>query len=420
MKILAIAWKDLSIQFRDRNALLLMIAAPLVLSAIIGASFGSFLLGGSSTPFDAIPTLVINADEGERGQQFVAALQSEGLAELLLVTETADLAAARALVQRGEARTAVYIPPDFSAALESGTAPGSEGEVAAVVRFYADPAATLTPNIVRGVVLQLVNAFNSGGITARVTLAQLRPQAETLGPAMAQIGPALETAVAEQIGNGGAITLREIAVGEAAAATAVSPFAFFAPSMGILFLMFAMMDTTRSILEEEREKTLDRLLATPTGRSALLLGKIGGVFLAGIVQFTLFVFASRLLFGLDWGHSPGGLALMVLAIVSAYAGLGLLIAAFARDVNQAAIVGSVIALVFAALGGNFVAAQNFPQWLEQLSKLTINRWGLDGMVELTINGGSLADVLNEAGVLLALAALFFTLAWVQFSRRIRK
>ncbi|HUM71003.1 MAG TPA: hypothetical protein PLK31_19395, partial [Chloroflexota bacterium] len=117
MRILAIAWKDLSITFRDRNALLLMILAPLVLSFIIGASFGNFLIGSSSVPFDQIPVLVVNDDTGEMGAQFVATMQAGELADLLLVTEMADLDEARAIVQAGEARAAVHIPAEFSTAV---------------------------------------------------------------------------------------------------------------------------------------------------------------------------------------------------------------------------------------------------------------------------------------------------------------
>lgn len=419
MKILAIAWKDLSITFRDRNALLLMILAPLMLSFIIGASFGNFLLGGSSVPFDQIPVLVVNEDDGEMGEQFVAIMQAGELAELLLVTEMTDLDEARAIVQRGEARAAVHIPAEFSTAVRGSTDSSSP----AIIAFYADPTATITPNIVRGIVMQIAHSFNTGAIGAQVTVEQLMGQAAVLGPALARLGTVLEEQIGTQSGqanSGVTINLRQISVGEIEEPLEISPFAFFAPSMGILFLMFAMMDSTRSILEEERAGTLPRLLTTPIAHSELLLGKVGGVFLAGIIQFVVFVVASRLLFQLNWGQSVSGLALMVLAIVLAYTGLGLLIAAFARDVNQAAILGSVISLVFAALGGNFVNAQNFPPWLDQLSKITINRWGIDGLTALTIYNGGLADVLIPAAILLGIGGLFFLLALWQFDQRMTK
>ncbi|MCA9945329.1 MAG: ABC transporter permease [Anaerolineales bacterium] len=418
MKIWTIAWKDTLIRFRDRNALILMLLAPLVLSAIIGSAFGGFISGSDPVPFDAIPVLVINEDNGAQGDQFLEILTSDDLADLLAVTEMEDLDAAREQVQAGEGRAAIYIPESFSEAVEGG----AEVDTAvSQIQFYADPGSTLTPNIVRGVVTQIVNGFNTAAISVDVTVNQLTEAATTLGPAMAGLGPALNSELDNQIGpSQTSIRLNAVSVGEEETTNDISPFAFFAPSMGILFLMFSMVDGTRSILDEQRGGTLDRLVSTPTSHIEILLGKIGGVFLTGALQFIVFVIASSLIFGLSWGSSPLGLALMVLVVVLAFTSLGALIAAFARDANQANIIGSVVTLVFAALGGNFVPAQNFPPFLEQLSKISINRWALDGFSDLTLFGLGLNDVLLEAGVLLGLSVVLIGLALWQFQRRLAR
>lgn len=418
MKIWTIAWKDTLIRFRDRNALILMLLAPLVLSGIIGSAFGGFIRGSESVPFDAIPVLVINEDEGAQGAQFLDILTSDGLADLLDVTQTADLAAAREQVQAGEARAAVFVPPSFSESIEGGA---DVATAVSLIQFYADPAATLTPNIVRGVVTQIVNGFNTAAISADVTVTQLTAAVDTLGPALANLGPALNNELQSQIGTGqNTITLNSVAVTDEEDSSNFSPFAFFAPSMGILFLMFSMVDGTRSILDEQRGGTLDRLVSTPTSHIEILLGKIGGVFLTGALQFVVFVIASSLIFSLSWGSSPVGLVLMVLAVVLAFTSLGALIAAFARDANQANIIGSVVTLAFAALGGNFMPAQNFPPFLEQLSKISINRWALDGFSDLTLFGLGLSEVLLEVGVLLGLSLVLMSLSLWQFQRRLAR
>lgn len=419
MKIWTIAWKDTTIRFRDRNALILMVAAPLVLSAIIGSAFGGFLNSSDPVPFDAIPVLLINQDDGEMGQQFADILTSDALGDLLVVTETADETAARDQVQRGEARAAIVIPDGFSEAVSGD----SETAVSpALVQFYADPSATLTPNIVRGVVTQIVNGFNSAAISSEVTVAQLTAEAATLGPALADLGTVLQAEMQSRFNEGQpvVIALNDVPVGETEETADISPFAFFAPSMGILFLMFSMMDGTRSILEEEQEGTLSRLISTPTSHLEIILGKIGGVFLTGGLQFVVFVAASALIFQLDWGNSLLGLAMLTLAVVLSLTSLGALIAAFARNPSQAGILGTVVTLVFAALGGTFVPAQNFPPFLQELSKITVTRWALDGFTDLTIYGLGAADVVLETAVLTGLSILFVALALWQFQRRLAK
>jgi ABC-2 type transport system permease protein len=413
MKIWTIAWKDTLIRFRDRNALIMMIAAPLVLSAIIGSAFGGFISGSDPAPFDAIPVLVVNADDGELGQQFLDILAEGDLEDLLAPTEMDDLTAARELVQQGDARAAVFIPENFSQVMMGGM-------TQATIQFYPDPGATLTPNIVRGIIVQIANGFSSAAISGEVAVTQLMAETGGAGVDMAAIGDAIGSELQTNFEGSAAISLNTVAIGDNDATTDISPFAFFAPSMGILFLMFAMMDGTRSILDEDKEGTLDRLISTPTSNIEILLGKIGGVFLTGLLQFVVFVVASRFIFQLNWGSSLPGLILMMLAVVFAFTSLGALIAAFAKDVNQANIIGTVVTLVFAALGGNFAPAQNFPSWLEQLSKITITRWGLDGFSDLTIRGLGLNDVLLEAGVLMGLTIVFFILALTQFQRRIAR
>jgi len=49
--------------------------------------------------------------------------------------------------------------------------------------------------------------------------------------------------------------------------------------------------------------------------------------------------------------------------------------------------------------------------------LTINRWALEGITNLTLFGQRLADVLPHIGMLFLLAAVFFGLALALFNRR---
>jgi ABC-2 type transport system permease protein len=108
---------------------------------------------------------------------------------------------------------------------------------------------------------------------------------------------------------------------------------------------------------------------------------------------------------------------MVGSVALAAAALGACIVAFSRNEQQAGIVSAAIAMLFGILGGNFFDAAAYPAWMVPLSKLTLNRWALDGFTDLTRRGLSTADVLPEAGVLFAAAALFGAIALVRLPRR---
>ena len=416
MKMWTIARKDNLIRFRDRNGLLLMLAAPLVLAAIVGAAFGGFGGGGSNAPLTGIPFVVVNADEGDLGRQMVEILKSDRLAGLLAPTEMTDLDAARQLVEQGKMRAALFIPLNFSASVQGGANP-SAIDARSTVTLHVDPASTFSPLILRAVVIQIVTGFNAGAVGGRVVVAQLEASgqmAAVRGRVPAVLGEVIAKSSQEE--QKGSITLNVAPAGSTGRGSS-NPLAYFAPAMAILFLMFSLFDASNSILEEEREGTLARLMSTPTGLATILGGKIGGVFLTGLLQLGVLILASRLLFGLEWGSSPLGLALIAVATVAAASSLGVFIVAFARDASQAGFIGASVALISAILGGTFIAAQQYPAWLQPFSKLTINRWALDGFTDLTLRGQGLLAILPEAAVLLGIAAFFFSLALWRLPRR---
>jgi ABC-2 type transport system permease protein len=420
-KIWLIALKDTRIRFRDRSAILLMLIAPLILSAIIGSAFGDLISNTGAIPFSDIPVVIVNDDRGQISQRLIDVLQTGVPADLIDSTMMEDLETARQMIVVNDVRAVIYIPDGFSDSVELINAPSSS------IHLYTDPTATITPSIVRSLVTQIANGFSSVGISARVSISQIQGWTGELGTNLESVAIILneeiEANVSAEEGNvTTALTstdLNKISVSnDEDQLTITNPLAFFAPSMGILFLMLIAMGSARSILDEETAGTLDRLISMPISNIQILLGKIGGTFLTGVLQFTIFVFASRVIFNLSWGNSAIGLIVMTLAIVAAFTSLGAIIAAFARDAVQAASLGGVIVLASSALGGNFFPVENYPDWLGFLSKLTINRWAIDGLVNLTVRGGDLPDIALEAGVLLVMAIILFVLAMWQFHRRI--
>ncbi|GAB4532100.1 MAG: linearmycin resistance permease LnrM [Anaerolineales bacterium] len=420
MRLTTIALKDTLLRFRDRRALLYMLAAPLLIGLIMGAAFGGQNHGDS--PIYAIPVAVVNADAGDLGQTFVDVLAdiqvdtAEGQQPLFALTALDDPQAARDLVERGEVRGALILPADFSAALQQPESP------AARIELFTDPTARVSPVILQSVVRRVALGFESAALGGQLAADLLTAGAQhdpALAPALAALPQAIAAAQADFASGQAAaqrIRLQRQTVG---VAQEFDIMGYFMPSMAIFFLLFAMFAGTRSILAEEKQGTLPRLMTTPTGKAAILLGKIGGTLLTGLLQMAVLVGVSAFLFGVHWGPLPG-VALLTLSTVAAAAGLGALVAAFARDDNQAGIFGTAITLVFSILGGNFIALQRIPTWLDIFSKATLNRWAMDGFVSLALDGKPVSAILPNVAVLLGMGALFFALALLGFNRRFVK
>jgi ABC-2 type transport system permease protein len=409
-KIWTIAWKDTLVRLRDRNALVFTLLAPLLIAGIMGAALGGNVDGNAATR--NLPVLVVNEDTGALGKAFEAALVDAEAGGVLKPSPAQDVTRARAAVERGEAHALIHVPRDFSAALQT---PGNT-DAAASVELYCGPEVGATAEVVRGVVNHA--ARRTGALALGRQMAAVRLQRDgAQDPRAAQLDEAFAQEAAAQSQS----TAARVEVKSAPASEVKinrNPFAFFAPSLAIFFLMISMFEAPRSILVEQEEGTLGRLVRTPTSPSQILLGKLGGSYLTGILQFAVLVVASRLVFGLTWGQSPSGLALMVVAVVVASASMGAVVAAFSKDVIQAGAFGGGIALISAGLGGNFFAAENLPGWLQVLSRLTINRWALEGFSKLTVHNLEARDVLLNAGVLFGIAAGLFVLAFFKFQRRI--
>jgi len=420
MKAWTIAWKDTLIRLRDRNAFVLVLLAPLVITAIMGVALGDSN-GTERISLKDITLIVVNDDRGELGQQFISLLGSHPSANLFKPTTLPDLAAARKILSDGAAQAVLYIPADFSRSLQTDGASGGAPERSSHVQIelYTREAGSEVSQLTGSVVDQLLVNLKKNLITSGASLNQLPGKLnETESAAAGALVAGWEADTASIRNPSMEVKLNSRPSDNTAEPPASNPFAFFAPSLAIFFLMFTMFEAPRSILAEQEDGTLGRLMRTPTRPSQILLGKLGGSYLTGILQFIVLVIATRLIFGLTWGESLPGLLLMVVSVVMAAASLGAVIAAFSKDVIQAGVIGGGITLLSAGLGGNFATVDGLPSWLQVISRLTINRWALEGFSYLTVRKLGLEAILPNAGVLLAMAGLLFVLAFWKFQRRL--
>jgi len=174
-KIFLIGWKDLRLAFRDRAALILMLAAPFVLTLGLGFVTGGFS-GASETGLSQISVTVVNLDQAELGNALVAAFQSEELADLVAATAVDDPVAARQVVDEDRAAAAVIIPAGFSRSIlpALGSAGGvtSDGEVRRI-EVYANPTRPVSAGVVQTIVESFLSHVEIGSVSGQVAVTQM-------------------------------------------------------------------------------------------------------------------------------------------------------------------------------------------------------------------------------------------------------
>lgn len=404
-KILLIGWKDLTLAFRDRAALMMILLGPFLL--IVGMAFVSGRFSGSAGGIAGIPVVLVNQDGGQLGNALVALFGSTDLAELVVPTELTAPEAARARVDSDQAAAAVIIPAGFSANITSAAG----GAPTVQIELYLNPTSPTSAGVIQGIVEQFLGQVEVGRITGEVAVAQLvqsgriAPQ-DAAGVAAASVGGSIAARQAEAADASARATVKTTtAAGEA---VRFDPLALMAPSMALMFLMFAAALGGRSLLIERNQGTLPRLLISPVRPWQVLAGKTIGTFLTCLAQVSILIAASALLFGLRWGDWLGVVALVVAASAAA-TGWGIFIAGLARSPGQVSSIGSAITLLFGILGGAFIDQSAMPAWFRAAGKISPNAWGLDGFTTLAL-GGRLADVLLPVAALLVMAVVVFGLA----------
>ena len=411
LKILAIGWKDLTLVLRDRAALVLMLAAPFALTLGLGFVTGRFSDDDQSSGLSDIPVVIVNQDDGQLGTALVNVFQSADLADLLEPAVSSDPAAARQQVEADEVAAAVIIPAGFTdgviPSFDSGT---SAANVA--LEVYTSPSRPVSAGVIQSIVTRFLSQAEAGLVTTEVTIAQLLASGRLSPQDALSSGSEIAQRLLSDDGAASLITLSTSTGGNTA--PAVDILAAFAPGMALFFLMYTVSYGGRSLLAERRAGTLPRLLSTPTSGVQVLAGKVFGIFLTGAAQVGVLIIASTLLFGLRWGD-PLAVAVLVAAVAAAATGWGLLLAAFARTPEQVGSVGSALMLLFGVLSGSFLPAAAFPGWLQALSKLTPNAWGLEGFAALA-RGANLAEVAGPLAALAVMAVALFGAAALVFSR----
>lgn len=425
MKVLDVALKDLMRSFRSLLFLFLGLVLPILTTGLFYFAFGGAAGGGEGFELPAVSVSVVNLDQPlaryggfSAGQILAESLQSEELAAVLAVTEAADAASARSAVDSQEAGVAVIIPADFTAAV-------FDPEGRSEVEVYADPTLTLGPGIVRGIISQFVDAFAGSKIAAGVVYEQLAERGVDAGPMVLQT---VATAYGQwttgldgsQGGEAGALFTVQSPSGaeEEPGDAASSVLSLMMAGMLVFYVFFGAGASAESILQEQESGTLPRLFTTPTPHSAILGGKFLSVFALVAVQVTVLLFASSLIFGIEWGE-PLPVALVALGTVVVACSFGIFVNSLLKGTGQSGIVFGGLYTLAGMLGMMRVftaGAAGTTGPIAVISLFVPQGWSVWGWQRLLGEGGA-GDVLPVAGVMLALSAAFFVAGVLRFNKR---
>jgi ABC-2 type transport system permease protein len=410
-KIFLIGWKDVKLAFRDRTALIFMLAAPFALTIGMGLITGSFGTQNTNV-ISNIAVVVVNLDKDTLGNALVDTFQSEQLSDLFTVEIAQDPESAYAVVNKDDAAAAVIIPAGFT---DSIIAPAGPTQLARTVKLelYSNPNRPNGSGIVQTIVSSFLSQVEIRRVGVQVSITQMIAngiiQPEQAAKYVSESGFNQANLAASQR----AIIIKGLT--PSGEMVDFNILAYMAPGYALLFLMYTAINGGRMLLVEKTQGTLPRLLVTPTTSSQILTGKMVGTYLTGVLQLLILIVGSTLLFQIKWGD-PLAVFFLVLAAVAGAVGWGMLITALIKTPGQATSVGSATMLTFGVLGGSFFDLGALPSWIGWLSKITPNAWGQEGFLTLAL-GGSLAEIWKPITALIIMGLILFILAILLLKRR---
>ena len=186
------------------------------------------------------------------------------------------------------------------------------------------------------------------------------------------------------------------------------------PGMLVTFSLVFLLNGTLVLIVERQQGTLRRLLVMPMRKAAIMFGKLGGIYVAGLLQAAILIVAGAFLFGVPWGQAPVALLVMVLSFAFSITSLGMLIAGVARTYAQANALANILMYTVAALGGAWWPIEIVPGWMQQIARLTPTYWAMQGFQDIIVRGLGLAAVLPDAGVLLLFGVLYLSIGLWRF------
>ncbi len=180
-----------------------------------------------------------------------------------------------------------------------------------------------------------------------------------------------------------ATAFSETSFGTDAAGNELSAAAFYLPAMlaaGVL--LSGLQNLAVEIAVEKGDGTLKRLAGSPLPVLSYFVGKIGQVFVTGLLQATLILLLAATAFGVSLPTEPERWLtfawVFALGVVTS-AILGIALSGLPRTGKSATAVIIPITLVLQFISGVYLSFSQLPEWLQNIASVLPLKWMAQGM-----------------------------------------
>ncbi|OGO00655.1 MAG: hypothetical protein A2Y58_05175, partial [Chloroflexi bacterium RBG_13_51_52] len=349
---------------------------------------------------------------GGLSQQIIGAMETTDKSVLTpgdpVIIWDKDYNAARQAVEDGELEGILAFPADFTQAVMTG----SKTSLEIITDAGAGWARAALNGIAGAISSQIIT--NKVVIDATISLlvksGAMPADDESIDEVVQQL---LSQAMSGSMLGGGEsfLTYRINSVGDVKAG---NPSDFVIPGYLVMFVFFAAAVSAQRIVWERQNHTLERLLASSVNKESILGGIYTGTVIKGFIQIIVFWGVGILVFNVDLGLSPLAVIVLSVLMVIMSAAFALMLATLARTMRSAASLAVLTSLLLAPLGGCWWPSFLYPEWLQNIAKITPHAWATTGFNKLMLFGANFGDAVPSMLALLVFTLIFGGIAVWRF------
>jgi ABC-2 type transport system permease protein len=419
----ALARRDVRLFFLDRRAVVMSFLAPILIASFFGYIFGG---AAKDEPAAKIDVAAVDLDTGGISAKIVSALR----AEAALRVKKMPLGEAREAVRSGKITLAVVIPSGFA---ESAIRAFLRGFGKPEIQLLYDPSHGPELQMVRGLLTQHILEVISSEAFAGASSPKYLSDAMRDVQAAPGMDPGDKRAIEKLLTDIGGLNQRQIgnpqspvragfnmpytAHEEAVTAHHGTPYNSMAHSfagMAVQFILFMGIDAGLVVLAQRQSGLWKRLQAAPISRFTVIGSRTASAAAISALILTVVFGFARMVFDVKVEGSFAGFLGVCAAFSIMTATFGLLIAVLGKTPEATRGMAILITLLLVMLGGSWVPAFLFPEWLQKLTFLVPTRWAVDGLDGMLWRGLGWNAAAGPILALLGFAALFGAIAVWRF------
>jgi ABC-2 type transport system permease protein len=374
-RALFITLNEVRLFLQDKGDLAFGLLLPILTFALMYGAFGGETMFKATAP-------IVNEDQGAYSQQLIEKLDNvDGISIDLLTSAEAD-----AKLERSDILMALFIPSDFSDTLSSG----GKAELVFKQRGNGGLEGQILASIIRSMAEQINQEFQ--------VLHQVKSNLEGKGIPENSIELTVQDFLDKERQQ------PSVGVAEEDIGGSTEFINQYLPGIITMYVLFSLSLSARTIVEERRRGTLERLLTTRLNASELFFGKFLSIIARGFVQTLILLVLSYAVFRLFTPLSFLACLVVSLIFAAAAAALGMIIAAISRTEEAANWIAIVVTMFMVMMGNTFFQVSE-DSVMATIGNFSLNTYANKAYTTIISQGGSLGDTWQQLAVMAGVAVI---------------